>query len=84
VGRPLLFGAVTPTLRPVVGRALQLLDLGRLPFRQFVNQLQDCLLSGDANLNKFHNGHDFNAGEKKRLSLAGRKLVQLWPTGNKF
>ncbi len=84
MGFPCDFGAVTPTLGPFAGRALQLLDLGRLPFRQFVNQLEDCLLPGDANLNKLHNENDFIARQKKRLSLAGRKAVQLLATGNKF
>jgi len=59
------FGAVTPTLGPCVGRALQLLDLVGLPFRHFVNELKDCLLPRNANLNKFHNGNDFIASPKR-------------------
>lgn len=78
MGVPGCFGAVTPPLSPFEGRALQLLDLIRLPFRHFVNQLEHCLLPGDANLYEFHNGNDFIVPQKKRLSLAGRKPLQLW------
>ena len=75
---PVTFGAVTPPLCPLEGGAFQLLNLVRLLLREFVNQLEDCLLSGDANLYEFHNGNDFSVLQKKWLSLAGRKPLQLW------
>lgn len=43
-------------LASCVGIALHLLDLIRLPFRHFLNKIQNRLLPGDANLYKLHHG----------------------------
>jgi len=81
---PAYFGPLTPAVRVCVRGALQLLDLVGLPLCKFVDELQDRLLRGNANLYKLHNENNFSAGRKKRISLAGSKGLQLWPTGSKF
>jgi len=61
----LSLGPLFLTLASCVGRALELLDLVRLPFRQFVNQIHDCLLSCNANLYKLHHVNDFKPYDRR-------------------